>query len=405
MELSSHDYLVINAGTLFTGADLKVKKSVRIHIWDGKVQFIEEKPFSYYERIQQTGKKKCQVIGGDHLTVIPGMIDCHVHLALDGEEKSLHFKDRLKDKMASNLTHGIAAVRDGGDKDGIGLACRDLVNQMELKGPVIMASGKALHKNGAYGSFLGPGVAPGELSKVLKRCIKDGINQVKVIVSGIVSFKEYRKVGKIQFDLEELEYIVRAAGEQGLKVMAHASSDEAVQLCIRAGVHSIEHGYFISEESLQKMAEREIAWVPTVVPVAVQNKRKLDRSTADADVIERTYRRQLRMVKLAQQLGVRLGVGTDAGAAGVQHGAAFLQELKLFQEAGLTPEEILMAATRNGAYIVGLEKDLGIIAPGRPAFLAALDSDLFSDLGQLSQIRYIIRPEQRMFAKSSFQTA
>jgi imidazolonepropionase-like amidohydrolase len=271
-----------------------------------------------------------------------------------------------------------------------------MVNNVELKGPVVMASGKALRKNGGYGSFLGTGAAPGELAKVMKGLLKENINQVKVLVSGIVSFKEYSKVGGVQFTLKELEQIVRIAADHGLKVMAHASSDEAVQICIKAGVHSIEHGYFISVDSLKAMADQRIAWVPTVVPVAVQNQGLDGSLTAETAVIEHTYRRQLQMIRLAQKLGVILGVGTDAGAVGVQHGTGYLRELQLYQEAGLTAEETLMAATRNGAYIIGMQDSLGVISPGRPAYLLVLEGDI---------LKYLIRPRQGMTAEGTFQSA
>jgi len=411
IELSCSDRLIVEAGALFTGYSFIAGNHIRVHIADGKIEQIEE---DNDQLIPPIGHKNYRVIGGDHLTIIPCFIDCHVHLALDGVNSSLEkqrmnpqlLKDGLQDRLFSYLIHGIAAVRDGGDREGIGVACRDMVERMELKGPLVMASGKALRKNGGYGSFLGPGLAPGEFAQIIKRYALEGINQVKVLVSGIVSFKEYGRVGSVQFDLKELSQIVQIAGDYGLKVMAHASSDEAVRLCIEAGVHSVEHGYFVSEESLMAMAEKGVALVPTVVPVAVQNQLRPDgRYTKDQLVIEQTYRRQLRMIRRAQQLGVIIGVGTDAGAAGVQHGAGYWQELQLFREAGLTTEEILTAATRNAAYIAGLEDTMGLIAPGRPAYLLVVDNDLSFKSGQLSGIRYMIRPKPDAGAVSSFHYA
>lgn len=411
IELSCSDRLIVEAGALFTGDSFIAGNHVRLHIADGKIQQIEYDP----ERaLPPISHKNCRVIGGDHLTIIPCFIDCHVHLALDGVNSSLKkqrmnpllLKDSLQDRLFSYLIHGIAAVRDGGDREGIGLACRDMVERMELKGPLVVASGKALRKNGGYGGFLGPGLAPGEFAQITKRYALEGVNQLKILVSGIVSFKEYGRVGDVQFDLKELSQIVQIAGEHGLKVMAHASSDEAVQLCIKAGVHSVEHGYFVSEDSLKAMAEKGVAWVPTVVPVAVQKQQGPDgRDRRDQLVIEQTYRRQLRMIRRAQQLGVIIGVGTDAGAAGVQHGAGFWQELRLFREAGLTTEEILTAATRNAAYITGLEDTMGIIAPGKPAYLLVVDNDLSFESRRLSGIRYMIRPKPDAGAVSSFSYA
>lgn len=409
IDLSSQDYLVVNAGRIFDGTVLTAKENIRIHIWDGIIQFIEKKqPGAPDKLLCRAEKKRRRMIGNENLTLLPGFIDCHVHLALDGvdfhESQKLwenrpRLRVRVQEDLLADLSHGIVAVRDGGDRAGIGLACRKRINKNELKGPIIMASGKALRKPDKYGSFLGPGVPAKNLQASMKKLVEDGINQVKVIVSGIVSFKEYRKVGKLQYDLDELRNIVDAAGEYGLKVMAHASSDEAVKLCINAGVHSIEHGYFACEDSLHAMAQKNIAWVPTVVPVAAWNQGNLQmkRPVESALIIERTYRRQLRMLAIAHRCGVKLGVGTDAGASGIRHGSSFLQELRLFREAGLTAEEVLTAATKNGASIIGLEESLGIIQPGKPAFLIAVAGDPCIDLDKLSDIKYLIRPVQGTF--------
>jgi imidazolonepropionase-like amidohydrolase len=408
IELCPKDNLIIDAGALFAGFDQQVKKNVRLSIWDGKVQSIKKQTVNPREEKAVRGMKTCRVISANNMTVVPGLLDCHVHLALDGLNSSTPhraaFSDRIRQKLISDLAHGIVAVRDGGDRDDIGLACRDMVNSTELKGPMVMASGNAVRKKGGYGSFLGAGTTPRELAKTMKRLLMKDINQVKVLVSGIVSFKEYGKVGKIQFSLKELEQIVKIAGEHGLKVMAHASSDEAVQLCIDAGVHSIEHGYFISEDSLKEMTERGIGWIPTVVPVAVQYQRAMSQ-IGKAAVIEHTYRRQLRMIRRAQYLGVLLGVGTDAGAAGVQHGAGYMQELQLYQEAGLTLEETLMAATRNSAEIMGMKDSMGIIAPGRPAYLLLMEGDIFANPGKQFSIKYLIRPQQEKIAEGSYRSA
>jgi len=408
IELSPHDRLIIDAQALFTGIDLRFKKDVSIHIWDGKVQLIKKRAKNHkaHQREAAGDRKNCRIISSHSLTVIPGLIDCHVHLAFDGmsgqhpHEEAFSLAERLQGNLSSNLACGIVAVRDGGDRGGAGLVCRDLVNAAELTGPVVMASGKALHNTGGYGSFLGAETAPEEFAKAIKRLAADNVDQVKALVSGIVSFKEYGRVGSVQFSLKELRRIVRIAADYGLKVMAHASSEQAVRLCIAAGVHSIEHGYFISESSLKAMADQGIAWAPTVVPVAVQSR---SADPTEAAVIERTYRRQLRMIRLAQRLGVILGVGTDAGASGVRHGTGFWQELQLYREAGLTVEETLLAATKNGARIIGREESLGVIAPGRPAFLLIAEGDPLSPPGKQVRLKYLIRPRQRRAAAGSFR--
>ena len=157
----------------------------------------------------------------------------------------------------------------------------------------------------------------------------------------------------------------------GLKVMAHASSVEGTALTVACGVDSLEHGYFVSRDTLARMAGRGIAWVPTLIPVAAQAREPLRRnhSPGQLAVIEKTYRHQMAMVDAARGLGVVIGVGTDAGASGVRHGLSYAGELALLAEAGLSPAEVIRAATAGGARILGLEKQIGTVVPGMAACL------------------------------------
>ncbi|OAT80692.1 metal-dependent hydrolase family protein [Desulfotomaculum copahuensis] len=348
-----------------------------------------------------TGTGAVRVLELPGCMLMPGLVDCHVHLALDGRDFNAS-RERWNDRagvqeliganLSAALERGITAVRDGGDLALAGLAARDTVAAGRPPGPLVLASGHALRRRGEYGSFLGPGLTPAELETAVDRLAGRGVDQIKVLVSGLVSFREYRRVGGPQFSAGELERIVNCAHSRGLKVMAHASGDEAVRLAVEAGADSIEHGYFVRRETLVQMAARGIPWVPTVVPVACQLQEGFcaQYSPAEKEVIRQTYRRQLQQIGLARQLGVMLGVGTDAGAGGVPHGRGYLDELLLYREAGLTPPETLLAATVNGAAILGAENVPGTIAPGKPARLIAVRGDPWRDTGALADVRYVI---------------
>ncbi len=322
IELSAQDHLTVEAGKLFTGVSDCFEEKMKIEIRKGRVRSIEKQGVDR-ENPPPCPGESYQVISSAESTVIPGFIDCHTHLALDAQQG---FTQSCAEKLASYLAEGIIAVRDGGDREYKGLAYRNLISSGELKGPVVKASGEVLRKNDGYGSFLGEGFSSKELAKAMDKLFKMKIDQVKVLVSGIVSFKEYGKVGGVQFTLGELREIVEIAADHGLRVMAHANSDEAIRLAIKAGVHSIEHGYFLGEDSLRMMAEMGVFWVPTVIPVAVHARGGKGKTSVDATVIRRTYQRQLRMIRLAQDLGVILGVGTDVGAVGIPHGVSYKQE-------------------------------------------------------------------------------
>jgi imidazolonepropionase-like amidohydrolase len=216
----------------------------------------------------------------------------------------------------------------------------------------------------------------------VSRLAAAGARQIKVLVSGIVSFKEYGRVGPIHFSQEELKTIVEEAHSLGLTVMAHANSDQAVTMAASAGVDSLEHGYFISRDSLKMLAELNIPWVPTLIPVAAWSLKPGVRNInpEHRKIAERTYRQHQAMIAEASAMGITLGVGTDSGALGVQHGNGYLKELELYREAGLSPAEILQAATANGARIVGLEQGAGLVLPGSPANLIAVAGNFLKDL-------------------------
>ncbi len=415
--LTKGKYIIIKAGSLFDGNGKQVRDKVNIYIEGQKVYSIEpnrnceETPGSSpvgFNRLQPFGRvntvpDKVEVVDLSHCTLLPSLVDCHVHLALDGRdfngslarwENSAEFRELVNKNLSDALTNGIVGVRDGGDLKGINLKYKNEIASGDNPEPHIKSSGWAIGKKGKYGSFLGPGYLPWELPGSIQKLAAAGADQIKVLISGVVSFSCYGRVGELQFTQGELNNIVDIARDYGLKVMAHASSDQAVKLAVRAGVNSVEHGYFISEASLGEMAEKGTAWIPTIVPVA--NQIKGDRykiySSEQIRIIERTYRRQQEMLALASEMGVLLGVGTDAGASGVCHGTGYLEELMLYREAGLSKEAILRAATDVGAIISGF-REIGRIKPGHPAYIIAVKGNPLEDLNCLKEIEYLFLPQ------------
>jgi imidazolonepropionase-like amidohydrolase len=138
--------------------------------------------------------------------------------------------------------------------------------------------------------------------------------------------------------------------------MVHVNSDKACREAVAAGVHSIEHGYFIDPETLTLMAAKGIYWTPTIAAMANQildpDKRF---SSAQLEIIKRNAERQLEMIKFAYDAGVQLSIGTDSGSYNVPHGRTFLREMELFVEAGIEKTEVWQIATRNGWELLGLQ--------------------------------------------------
>ncbi|SDC18055.1 Imidazolonepropionase [Candidatus Frackibacter sp. WG12] len=388
-QINPKDKLLILAKRVIDGTGAQPKNNQAIFIENQQIKnIIPQKKLNNHPELNNYHK-----IDLNDTTILPGLIDSHVHLALDGidfkktteEWKSpAKTNKRVKQELENTIKKGIIAIRDGGDKIKIGLNSKRRILNNEIVGPQIISTGQAIYKDGNYGSFLGPGInSKKEIKNEITRLYNLGVDQLKVLVSGIVSFSNYGKVGQVQFDVDNLEYIVDLAHSLGLEVMAHASSNEAVQVSIKAGVDTLEHGYFLSEESLKLMTEKDIPWIPTVVPVANQTEVPDQYSDEELDVIKRTYKLQLKMIDKAKELGVRLGIGTDAGAYQVRHGLSYFRELELFNQTSLTPLEIIKIATINNAEIIGLDQKLGSIEANKEAHLIGVKGNPLNDLSLL----------------------
>jgi len=195
---------------------------------------------------------------------------------------------------------------------------------------------------------------------------KQGIDQLKVIVTGIIRFDDFRKVGPTQWSVQELRELVEAAHERGILVMAHASGEEGISTAIAAGVDSIEHGYYMTSRQLESIREKDIAWIPTVAPIGNILKYPTDRySSHEIDTLKRILDEQLSKICEAYHLKVRLGVGTDAGAYQVPHAESFYDELDWMVEAGIPRLEVYRLATHENARILG-RTELGRLNIGTP---------------------------------------
>lgn len=396
INISKNKNYIIQANHIIENFD-SPSNAEALLVKDGKIVSIQDKtcPFTPHTSITD----KPIIINLQNLTVLPPLIDCHVHLALDGKDFTAarqrwgnpkELEKQILSVLEDTVNHGILAIRDGGDRESIALRFRESLNSIAPTGPIIKASGFALRHPEKYGSFLGRGTRAQEFDNTLDKLVQYGASQVKVIISGVVSFREYGRVGPIHYTAEELITLTKKAHSRGLPVMAHASSDEAVSLALKAEVDSIEHGYFLSKSSLALMAETDTPWIPTVIPVAAQLARK-NISLQERRVIKKTVDRQLQMIKRANNLGVILGVGTDAGASGVQHGYGYHEELALYAKAGLKPAEILRCATVNSSRILGINWS---IKPGCPAALIAVDGNPMKDISALKNIKYVLMPQR-----------
>ena len=275
------------------------------------------------------------------LTVVPGLIDVHVHI-------------RSLAGLTTLAEAGIVAARDAGLRENA--APRRASPRFLEKKLTIVRAGWALYKKGAYGARFGVAVETREEIKAEILKLKNaGADIIKIMASGIVSLKESGNVTAGGFTIQEIRFIVDEARRHGLNVMAHANGEEAIVSCAIAGVRSVEHGFFMTERALDALAEQDIFWTPTVGALARAAGSGPERSTHHVrDFINGLIRSHLAMIERASAVGVPLAVGTDCVLPAPDYIRIYADELGYFEQAGIARAGVIAIATTGGARLLGL---------------------------------------------------
>lgn len=316
-------------------------------------------------------------------TVLPGLIDCHTHIFMSGtndpevrkQQLDSPFEDMksvISNHLHQQLAHGIVAIRDGGDYAGHALRYKKECLPSEGLPIRLKTAGRAWRSPGRYGKLIGRPPAKGMTLAQSVAMESKGMDHVKIVNSGLNSLTRFGKETPAQFSLEQLKPAIRTAGNLGLKTMIHANGELPVRLAIEAGCHSIEHGFFMGEKNLNKMAEKQITWVPTACTMKAYQA-SLDPYSLEAGISKKNLDHQSDQISKAIQCGVSIAAGTDCGSLGVHHGFALKEELGLLIEAGMSLEKAIQCATLNGAKLLGLEDRLGRLGKGMPATFVVLD--------------------------------
>ncbi|GAV24580.1 hypothetical protein ciss_05130 [Carboxydothermus islandicus] len=280
----------------------------------------------------------------------PVLADGHLHLNLmDNSELT------LPEIMAKLTGNGILGFRECGDRSEFWKTAKDQCSY--VKG---VFCGNGLYKEGYYGRIAGIAVKDiRDALREISRLYEEGAKFIKVFVTGLVSLKEKGKVGATGFSLEELKEIVDTAHKLGLMVSAHANGPEGIETSIEAGVDTLEHGYYITDELLIKMRDAGTWWVPTVAAIRNQMYRE-ELSPTERENAYFVYKEQLFMVKRAFELGVKLGLGTDSGTSFLAFGEAVWEEMELYLKAGIPPGEVIKIAGENNFQMMGISGFSGI---------------------------------------------
>lgn len=329
----------------------------------------------------------------DGRTLLPGFIDCHVHLCVDGSADPITALMREPPPITTlkaaqfarqTLMSGITSVRDLGGRDGIDLGIRDAIRSGLIPGPRMLASGKLICMTGGQGWPMGREAdGPDEVMKAAREQLKAGADVLKFMATGGILTPGVDP-GSEQFTEEELRAGVQEAHKAGRKTAAHGQGTQGILNALRAGIDSIEHGIYLNEETISLMVKKDVPLIPTLS--ALYNiESKGVAAGIPAFAVEKTIQIKpfhLESVRMAREAGVRVALGTDAGTPFNLHGED-LGELKYLAEVGYSPMEALESGTWIAAQVLGLENELGTIEEGKLADLIVVEGNPLEDIGVL----------------------
>lgn len=397
----------LHCGSLLTMTDEQVQAQMTVVVEGDKILRIEK---GY-----QTPPAGATLIDLKDKTVLPGLIDCHVHLEWEQNRNSYTEKYTLNDADLAfraaiyarrTLEAGFTTVRDLGGR-GVNIALRNAINQGWTAGPRILTAGRILSITGGHGDastgarwdlFDPPpgaedGIADGTdaCRTAVRTQVKRGADLIKVTATGGVL--SLARDGRLpHYADDELQTIVRTAADIGVPVAAHAHGDEGMRRAVMAGVVSIEHGTFMSDFTMQLMIQQGTWLVPTLTagwavtdsaqyapgffPEVVRVK-ALGIGPQISETLTKAY-----------QKGVKIAFGTDAGV--FPHGKNNL-EFNYMAQAGMKNWDVLRAATIRAAELLRLSDQIGTLETGKAADLVAVAGNPLNDMRAMERVVFVMK--------------
>lgn len=337
-----------------------------------------------------------QVIDLKDAYVVPGFIDCHVHFlgsTSHGGGDYANENREIANVVCEGAAHakqllkaGVVACRDLGSYKGYALGIRDAINRGLIVGPKILACGYAVCARGGHGYEISYEVDdPDQMRGAVRQVVKDGADVVKLMVSGGVN-SPGPEPGPCELTWEEIQTGIETAHNWGRKVGVHAHGNTAIRRCVDAGVDSIEHGVFMTEDIMDKMSAQGTFLVPTLCApyYAVNEGIRLEPDNPDHKKSKEVLQRHRDVLKRCWEKGVKIAMGTDAGCPFNPYEAA-AHEMVLMVMAGLTPKAALDAATRGGAELLDL-LELGSLEAGKKASFVCLKGNPLEKIDYVDEL-------------------
>ena len=347
--------------------------------------------------------------------ILPGLIDSHVHLDSDAGgnaaliEAVTDSPARAAYRAAGNakktLMAGFTTVRNMGDGTGATLALRDAVAAGELPGPRIIDAGRSISTTSGHmdatlsvSEDLHASIGQENLCDGVESCrqairkqVRRGVDVIKIATTGGVNSRIGAGLGRQLFD-DEVKALVDTAHLYGKKVAVHAHGDDGVNIALAAGADSIEHGTMLTDESIKLFKAAGAYYVPTLSTVNGYLERLAANPNAyPPDVLAKVQWRigvTGKSLAKAYPAGVKIAFGTDAGVS--KHGRN-ADEFELMVKHGMPASAAIQAATMNSATLLGVEKEVGSLEPGKAADVIAVAGDPLADITTLKSVRFVMK--------------
>jgi imidazolonepropionase-like amidohydrolase len=343
-----------------------------------------------------------QVLDARNHYVVPGFINCHVHLSLNAGTHPMNDMAKADSYAltiqgvavaAKLLRAGITTVRDMGSKHFEVLAIRDAIRQRRVPGPNIVASGQALLITGGHFSGLEVNGVDQCLAGARLQ-LHHGADFVKMMATGGLG-KPDEIPGAQQLTYEELKACCDVARMAGKTSAAHAHGLEGIRDAVRAGVTSVEHATLVDETTADRMVEQGTYLVPTFAPYWLMVEEGKQKGVADYMIESSRWVMQEKMprFRMALKKGVPIAFGTDAGSPINPH-ENLEAECRCLLDGGMTPMQVLVCLTQSGAKLLQLDSKLGTVEAGKQADIVLLQGNPLEDICQVARVTKVIKDGQ-----------